>query len=121
MPLSHLLRSIHHSMQAATIAGRLASVLVFDLLSSKNQTPVTYRYVPGFQTSIRIQIKWLSWCYAALRHFLLHLLSLLSHPDYTVGFGISPNHASLRAGYTAGGESHPAPSKYLFTFNTTVL
>jgi len=48
-------------------------------------------------------------------------LSLLSHPDYTVGFGISPNHASLRAGYTAGGESHPAPSKYLFTYNTTVL
>ena len=49
-------------------------------------------------------------------HFSPATLSLLSHPDYTVGFGISPNHASLRAGYTAGGESHPAPSKYLFTF-----
>jgi len=33
-----------------------------------------------------------------------------SHPDYTVGFGISPNHAhKALAGYTAGRESHPAP------------
>ena len=32
------------------------------------------------------------------------------HPDYTVGFGISPNHALSRSrAVTAGGESNPAP------------
>ena len=30
------------------------------------------------------------------------------HPDYTVGFGISPNHAQRLVGYTTGRESHPA-------------
>ena len=46
---------------------------------------------------------------------------VFSHPDYTVGSGISPNPAMLPsqhktwkaqlrlAGYTAGRESHPAP------------
>ena len=35
---------------------------------------------------------------------------VFSHPDYTVGFGISPNQLlSQVADYTAGGESHPAP------------
>ena len=34
-------------------------------------------------------------------------------PDYTVGFGIPPNHALRLAGCTAGRESHPAP-KILF-------
>ena len=30
------------------------------------------------------------------------------HPDYTVGSGITPDHASRPAGFTAGKESHPA-------------
>ena len=30
------------------------------------------------------------------------------HPDYTVGFGISPNHALRLAGFTAGRDLHPA-------------
>lgn len=30
------------------------------------------------------------------------------HPDYTVGFGISPNHAFRLVGYTTGREFHPA-------------
>lgn len=34
--------------------------------------------------------------------------SIFFHPDYTVGLGISPNHALRLAGYTAGRESHPA-------------
>ncbi len=37
--------------------------------------------------------------------------SIFFHPDYTVGFGISPNRKPLWlvADYTAGRESHPAP------------
>lgn len=45
------------------------------------------------------------------------------HPDYTVGFGVSPNHAmktafpfSSLAGFTAGGELHPA-LKIIFDIN----
>ena len=38
-----------------------------------------------------------------------------SHPDYTVGTGITPVHAQRLADYTAGRESHPAP-KNLFHF-----
>ena len=30
------------------------------------------------------------------------------HPDCTVGSGISPDHASRLAGFTAGREFHPA-------------
>ena len=30
------------------------------------------------------------------------------HPDYTVGFGLTPNHALRLAGYTAGRDFHPA-------------
>jgi hypothetical protein len=37
-------------------------------------------------------------------------LLLFFHPDFTVGFGISPNRPFSRfAGFTAGGELHPAP------------
>ncbi len=42
------------------------------------------------------------------------------HPDFTVGFGISPNQPIRLAGYTAGRESHPAPkiiSGYLIIFH----
>jgi hypothetical protein len=42
-----------------------------------------------------------------------------SHPDYTVGFGVSPNHAlTALAGFTAGRDlgvhPHPAPKADLF-------
>ena len=30
------------------------------------------------------------------------------HPDYTVGFGITPNHALRLVGCTTGRELHPA-------------
>ena len=40
------------------------------------------------------------------------------HPDYTVGFGISPNHAFRLVGYTTGRELHPA-LKILFNFMIT--
>ena len=35
---------------------------------------------------------------------------LFFHPDYTVGFGISPNQRIMRsrASFTAGGDLHPA-------------
>ena len=33
---------------------------------------------------------------------------IFSHPDYNVGSGISPDHTSRLAGFTAGRESHPA-------------
>lgn len=37
------------------------------------------------------------------------------HPDCTVGPGISPDHASRLAGFTAGRESHPAlKNSYFF-------
>ena len=35
-------------------------------------------------------------------------LKFFFHPDYTVGPGISPDHASRLAGFTAGRELHPA-------------
>ncbi len=35
-------------------------------------------------------------------------LRFFSHPDSTVGSGISPDHALRLAGFTAGRESHPA-------------
>ena len=34
------------------------------------------------------------------------------HPDYTVGFGIAPNHALRLVGYTTGRELHPALKIY---------
>ena len=36
------------------------------------------------------------------------IIIIFSHPDCTVGFGITPNHALRLAGFTAGRESHPA-------------
>ncbi|EEQ57648.1 hypothetical protein CBFG_01358 [Clostridiales bacterium 1_7_47FAA] len=35
-------------------------------------------------------------------------MSIFFHPDYTVGFGITPNHALRLVGCTTGRESHPA-------------
>lgn len=42
-------------------------------------------------------------------HAKKHKLTFIFfHPDYTVGFGISPNHAFRLVGYTTGRELHPA-------------
>ena len=43
-------------------------------------------------------------------------LPIFFHPDYTVGFGIAPNHALRLADCTADREFHPA-LKILFTFH----
>ena len=34
--------------------------------------------------------------------------TIFFHPDYTVGFGITPNHALRLVGYTTGRDFHPA-------------
>ena len=38
----------------------------------------------------------------------IDVLFIFFHPDYTVGFGVTPNHAFRLAGFTAGRELHPA-------------
>ena len=41
--------------------------------------------------------------------------AFFSHPDFTVGSGISPDQPPKRvADYTAGRELHPAPKKFSF-------
>ena len=40
--------------------------------------------------------------HCSLAHFVFF------HPDYTVGFGIAPNHALRLVGYTTGRDLHPA-------------
>ena len=48
---------------------------------------------------------------------LLLSYNFFSHPDYTVGFGISPNQLlSQVADYTAGGELRPAPKNDIYLF-----
>lgn len=47
----------------------------------------------------------------------LNKLCFFSHPDYTVGFGITPNHALRLAGFTAGRDSHPALKNILNTYS----
>lgn len=37
---------------------------------------------------------------------------IFSHPDYTVGTGITPVHANWLADFTAGGELRPAPKTF---------
>ncbi len=39
-------------------------------------------------------------------------ISFFFHPDYTVGFGITPNHALRLVGFTTGGEFHSALKIY---------
>ena len=34
--------------------------------------------------------------------------NIFFHPDYTVGFGVTPNHALRLVGYTTGRDLHPA-------------
>ena len=49
-----------------------------------------------------------TYIYASMKLFF-------SHPDYTVGSGISPDQPPKRvADYTAGRESHPAPKNLFF-------
>ena len=47
--------------------------------------------------------------YGALSHILHNVRLIFFHPDFTVGFGITPNQPIRLAGFTAGRESHPAP------------
>jgi hypothetical protein len=59
-------------------------------------------------------------------HKFNDILLLFSHPDFTVGFGISPNQSSMIlklslhhlrvADYTAGREFHPAPKNLPLLF-----
>lgn len=44
--------------------------------------------------------------------------TIFFYPDYTVGFGITPNHALRLVGFTTDGELHPAP-KILIQFSQT--
>ena len=45
----------------------------------------------------------------------IYHIRIFFHPDFTVGLGISPNHALRLVGYTTGRESHPAlKNSYLF-------
>ncbi len=75
-------------------AGRM---LAFRLSSWKTKNP-GYKNTQGNYTSVP------------------YAYSFFSHPDYTVGFGITPNQPpAWVADYTAGGESHPAP-KNLFIY-----
>ena len=50
-----------------------------------------------------------------------HPFMIFFHPDYTVGFGIAPNHALRLVGFTTGRDSHPALkiSCLLFFYYTT--
>ena len=43
-----------------------------------------------------------------MSHLSIYFRLFFFHPDYTVGFGISPNHAFRLVGYTTGRELHPA-------------
>ena len=45
--------------------------------------------------------------------------SIFFHPDYTVGFGVSPNHALRLVGCTTGRDFHPA-LKILFIYETSI-
>jgi hypothetical protein len=38
----------------------------------------------------------------------IYHIRIFFHPDFTVGLGISPNHALRLVGYTTGRELHPA-------------
>ena len=53
------------------------------------------------------------------RRSALLRITIFFHPDYTVGFGVAPNHALRLVGCTTGGESHPA-LKILFDFDRII-
>ena len=46
------------------------------------------------------------------------VIIIFFHPDYTVGFGVTPNHALRLVGYTTGRESHPALKTFYLTMYT---
>ena len=55
----------------------------------------------------------------------IYHIHIFFHPDFTVGLGISPNHALRLVGYTTGRELHPAlkilfnlQDKYNHLFNS---
>ena len=59
--------------------------------------------------------------YSITNHCLHSSYGIFFHPDYTVGFGVTPNHAFRLAGFTAGRKFHPAlKTTYLICehFNT---
>jgi hypothetical protein len=43
--------------------------------------------------------------------------TIFFHPDFTVGFGISPNHALRLVGFTTGRELHPALKILFYSVN----
>ena len=53
-------------------------------------------------------MKIISELYCALQVYCLRSFCIFFHPDYTVGFGVTPNHTSRFAGFTAGRKFHPA-------------
>ena len=53
----------------------------------------------------------------AVRKSQSSFITIFFHPDCTVGFGVSPNHALRLVGCTTGRELHPA-LKILFNFYT---
>ena len=46
--------------------------------------------------------------YCASQVYCLRSFCIFFHSDYTVGFGVTPNHTSRFAGFTAGRKFHPA-------------
>ena len=62
---------------------------------------------------------------AQLSILCIYHIHIFFHPDFTVGLGISPNHALRLVGYTTGRELHPAlkilfnlQDKYNHLFNS---
>ena len=49
----------------------------------------------------------------------IYHIHIFFHPDFTVGLGISPNHALRLVGYTTGRDFHPA-LKILFIYETSI-
>ena len=49
----------------------------------------------------------------------MHILHFFFHPDCTVGSGISPDQPKRLAGFTAGGEFHPA-LKIIIIFSLSI-
>ena len=61
------------------------------------------------------------WFHRKCRSHLWPPLNLFSHPDYTVGPGISPDRPHMRfADCTAGRESHPAPKNLFDQMNHNI-
>ena len=48
-------------------------------------------------------------------------LDIFFHPDCTVGFGVSPNHALRLVGCTTGRESHPALKNSYFFYKPMIF